>query len=105
MTAPARPSCCPIRSRLIGARSSRRPSSAVRRMRSASRWWSQVTEALSSLADSQVLVVGAGLAGVRAAEALRGYGYAGGITVIEAADEIPCARPPLSKEFLRGDWE
>jgi NADPH-dependent 2,4-dienoyl-CoA reductase/sulfur reductase-like enzyme len=49
---------------------------------------------------SSVLVVGASLAGLSTARALRSRGYAGALTII--GDEIhrPYDRPPLSKDFL-----
>jgi NADPH-dependent 2,4-dienoyl-CoA reductase/sulfur reductase-like enzyme len=49
-----------------------------------------------------VLVVGASLAGLRTAEALRAEGYEGRLTVLGAEAEQPYDRPPLSKEFLAG---
>ncbi len=53
----------------------------------------------------RVVVVGASLAGLRAVESLRGDGYGGGITVIGAEPHLPYDRPPLSKQFLVGDWD
>src|SRR4051794_24965992 len=53
----------------------------------------------------QVVIVGASLAGLRAAESLRSEGYGGDITVIGAEPHLPYDRPPLSKQFLVGDWE
>ena len=47
-----------------------------------------------------VVVVGAGLAGLRAAEALRKAGYAGGLTVAGAEPHMPYQRPPLSKDGI-----
>lgn len=52
-----------------------------------------------------VAIVGASLAGLRAAEALRQDGYDGVITVIGAEDDLPYDRPPLSKQVLAGKWE
>ena len=49
------------------------------------------------------MVVGAGLAGLRTAEALRQQGYAAHITLIGAEPHLPYSRPPLSKEVLRGE--
>ncbi len=49
-----------------------------------------------------VAVVGAGLAGLSAARALRAQGFAGQLTVIGAEQHHPYDRPPLSKEFLAG---
>jgi 3-phenylpropionate/trans-cinnamate dioxygenase ferredoxin reductase component len=47
-----------------------------------------------------VAVVGASLAGLAAARALRAQGYDGGITLIGDEPRAPYDRPPLSKEFL-----
>lgn len=49
-----------------------------------------------------VIVVGASLAGLRAAEQLRARGYAGEITLVGAEAHPPYNRPPLSKEALSG---
>jgi NADPH-dependent 2,4-dienoyl-CoA reductase/sulfur reductase-like enzyme len=51
---------------------------------------------------SSVIIVGAGLGGLRAAEALRTSGYEGPITVIGDEPYLPYNRPPLSKEALAG---
>lgn len=47
-----------------------------------------------------VLVVGASLAGLSTARALRSQGYAGRLTIIGDEVHRPYDRPPLSKEFL-----
>ena len=52
-----------------------------------------------------VVVVGASLAGLRGAEALRRAGYDGRLVLVGAEDERPYDRPPLSKEILRRDRE
>jgi NADPH-dependent 2,4-dienoyl-CoA reductase/sulfur reductase-like enzyme len=52
-----------------------------------------------------IVIVGASLAGVRAAETLRTNGFAGAITIIGAETHMPYDRPPLSKNFLAGDWD
>ncbi|CAB4368538.1 MAG: NAD(P)/FAD-dependent oxidoreductase [Actinobacteria bacterium] len=52
-----------------------------------------------------IVIVGASLAGVRAAETLRTNGFAGALTIIGAETHMPYDRPPLSKNFLAGDWE
>jgi NADPH-dependent 2,4-dienoyl-CoA reductase/sulfur reductase-like enzyme len=49
-------------------------------------------------------VVGASLAGVRTVEALRRRGHDGAIILVGAEDHLPYDRPPLSKQFLRGEW-
>lgn len=50
----------------------------------------------------QVVVVGAGVAGTRAAEALRQDGYDGALTIVGAERQAPYHRPPLSKKLLTG---
>ena len=50
----------------------------------------------------RVVIVGASLAGLRCAEALRRLGYAGRLALVGAEHRIPYDRPPLSKEVLRG---
>ncbi|WP_316247619.1 NAD(P)/FAD-dependent oxidoreductase [Nonomuraea sp. PA05] len=52
---------------------------------------------------NHVVVVGAGLAGVRTVEALRGRGFAGRITLIGQERHRPYDRPPLSKAVLKGE--
>lgn len=47
-----------------------------------------------------VVIVGASMGGLRTAEALRRFGYAGPITVIGEEPYAPYNRPPLSKEVL-----
>jgi NADPH-dependent 2,4-dienoyl-CoA reductase/sulfur reductase-like enzyme len=51
-----------------------------------------------------VVIVGASLAGMRAAAALRDDGYTGRIVVIGDETHPPYDRPPLSKQFLAGTW-
>src|ERR671913_105098 len=53
----------------------------------------------------QVVVVGASLAGLRAAETLRGAGYRGLLTLVGAERHLPYDRPPLTKKLLAGEWE
>jgi 3-phenylpropionate/trans-cinnamate dioxygenase ferredoxin reductase component len=50
---------------------------------------------------NRIVIVGAGLAGARAAEAARKEGYEGRITLLGAESERPYLRPPLSKDYLR----
>jgi NADPH-dependent 2,4-dienoyl-CoA reductase/sulfur reductase-like enzyme len=49
-----------------------------------------------------VAVVGASLAGLSAARALRGLGYDGRVVLIGDEPHRPYDRPPLSKDFLQG---
>jgi NADPH-dependent 2,4-dienoyl-CoA reductase/sulfur reductase-like enzyme len=51
----------------------------------------------------RVVVVGAGLGGLRTAEELRSLGYDGELTLVGAERHPPYSRPPLSKEVLRGE--
>jgi 3-phenylpropionate/trans-cinnamate dioxygenase ferredoxin reductase subunit len=51
----------------------------------------------------RVVIAGAGLAGLRAAEELRARGYSGGITMIGAERRPPYDRPPLTKKFMTGE--
>ena len=53
----------------------------------------------------KVVVVGASLAGLRAAETLRTGGFDCDVTVIGDEPHLPYDRPPLSKRLLSGEWE
>src|SRR4051794_41965136 len=53
--------------------------------------------------SQRVVVVGAGMAGLRTAEALRAQGYAAEIVVLGDEPHAPYNRPPLSKEALAGE--
>ncbi|MEW2506536.1 FAD-dependent oxidoreductase [Amycolatopsis sp. NPDC047767] len=59
---------------------------------------------MTRAARRHVAVVGASLAGVRTAEALRAEGFDGRITLIGAERHPPYDRPPLSKQVLSGEW-
>lgn len=50
--------------------------------------------------DDRIVIVGAGQAGARAAEALRGAGHVGSIVLIGDEPHLPYERPQLSKDFL-----
>ncbi|MFH8798189.1 NAD(P)/FAD-dependent oxidoreductase [Streptomyces sp. NPDC017936] len=52
--------------------------------------------------SATVVVAGASLAGLRAAEQLRAAGWAGPITLVGDEPHMPYNRPPLSKEVLAG---
>ena len=52
-----------------------------------------------------IVIVGASLAGTRAAETLRSSGFTGTITMVGAETQKPYDRPPLSKNYLAGDWD
>jgi 3-phenylpropionate/trans-cinnamate dioxygenase ferredoxin reductase subunit len=54
-------------------------------------------------ADEQTFViVGASLAGAKAAETLRAEGFAGRVVLVGEETELPYERPPLSKGYLLG---
>ena len=53
----------------------------------------------------KVLIVGAGLAGLRSAESLRSAGFAGEITIVGEEPYFPYNRPPLSKDALANGLE
>jgi phthalate 3,4-dioxygenase ferredoxin reductase component len=52
-----------------------------------------------------VVIVGASVAGVRTAQALRGEGHTGRIVLVGAEPDEPYDKPPLSKQFLMGTQE
>lgn len=51
----------------------------------------------------RIVIVGASLAGARAAEGAREAGFEGEILLIGDEPERPYERPPLSKDYLRGE--
>jgi 3-phenylpropionate/trans-cinnamate dioxygenase ferredoxin reductase subunit len=52
-----------------------------------------------------IVIIGAGLAGAKAAETLRDEGYDGELVLIGTEHEPPYERPPLSKDYLQGAAE
>jgi 3-phenylpropionate/trans-cinnamate dioxygenase ferredoxin reductase component len=54
-------------------------------------------------AEQTYVIVGASLAGAKAAETLRSEGFDGRLVLIGAEEERPYERPPLSKDYLRGE--
>jgi 3-phenylpropionate/trans-cinnamate dioxygenase ferredoxin reductase component len=52
---------------------------------------------------TRVVVVGAGMAGLRTSESLRKSGYDGDLVVVGEEIHLPYNRPPLSKEVLAGE--
>lgn len=52
----------------------------------------------------RVVIVGASLAGLRAAETLRANGFTGPVTLVGDEQHPPYDRPPLSKQLLSGQW-
>jgi 3-phenylpropionate/trans-cinnamate dioxygenase ferredoxin reductase component len=55
--------------------------------------------------SGRILVVGASLAGLRAAERIRKEGFGGELVVLGSETHLPYDRPPLSKELLKGEKE
>ena len=55
------------------------------------------------MAIGRHVLIGGGLAGAKTAEALRTEGFDGEIVLIGAEPELPYERPPLSKDYLRGE--
>src|SRR6202051_577412 len=53
-------------------------------------------------ASGRIVIVGASLAGLRGAEALRNAGFNGKLTIIGDEPDEPYDRPPLSKQVLKG---
>jgi NADPH-dependent 2,4-dienoyl-CoA reductase/sulfur reductase-like enzyme len=56
-------------------------------------------------AAERIVIVGGGPAGQSAASAYRDAGGAGSVTILAREDEFPYERPPLTKDFLRGESE
>ncbi len=54
------------------------------------------------MSEQTFVVVGAGLAGAKAVEALRAQGYPGRLVLVGAESHLPYERPPLSKGYLQG---
>ncbi len=54
-------------------------------------------------AEQTFVIVGASLAGAKAAQTLRHEGFDGRLVLVGAEDERPYERPPLSKDYLRGE--
>jgi 3-phenylpropionate/trans-cinnamate dioxygenase ferredoxin reductase subunit len=52
-----------------------------------------------------IVIVGASLAGLRAAQAIRAAGHDGDVVVVGAESRMPYTRPPLSKELLGGEHD
>ena len=52
-----------------------------------------------------IVIIGAGLAGLRTAEELRRAGYEGELVLVGEESRLPYDRPPLSKQFVRGETD
>ncbi|TFJ93202.1 NAD(P)/FAD-dependent oxidoreductase [Lentibacillus salicampi] len=56
-------------------------------------------------AENTMVIAGAGIAGVHAAESLRAEGYQGRVVLMDRDRQMPYDRPPLSKEWLTDDTD
>jgi 3-phenylpropionate/trans-cinnamate dioxygenase ferredoxin reductase subunit len=56
-------------------------------------------------AQQTFVIVGGGLAGAKAAQTLRDEGFDGRVVLLGEEDVPPYERPPLSKDYLRGEAE
>src|SRR5215208_7146974 len=61
-----------------------------------------MSRSMAAANDGRIVIVGASLAGLRAAEALRLEGFTGSLTLIGDEPYPPYDRPPLSKTVLSG---
>jgi 3-phenylpropionate/trans-cinnamate dioxygenase ferredoxin reductase component len=57
------------------------------------------------MSSQTFVIVGASLAGAKAAGALRERGFEGRVVLIGTESELPYERPPLTKDYLRGESE
>ena len=57
------------------------------------------------MSERTFVIVGASLAGAKAAAELRERGFDGRVVLIGSEPELPYERPPLSKDYLRGESE
>src|ERR1700704_5891910 len=55
------------------------------------------------MSEQTFIIVGASLAGAKAAEELRKHGFDGRVLLLGAEPERPYERPPLTKDYLRGE--
>jgi 3-phenylpropionate/trans-cinnamate dioxygenase ferredoxin reductase subunit len=52
------------------------------------------------MVSQQMVIVGGGQAGARAAQTLRAQGWRGGVAIVSKEEHLPYERPPLSKDVL-----
>lgn len=60
---------------------------------------------LAEVTKAGVIIIGSGPAGVAAAESFRGHNAKAPVRIFTADVDAPYARPPLSKEYLRGQTD
>jgi NADPH-dependent 2,4-dienoyl-CoA reductase/sulfur reductase-like enzyme len=56
------------------------------------------------MAETDVVIIGSSVGGVRTAKALRSKGFTGRIVLVGKEVDLPYDKPPLSKQFLAGVW-
>src|SRR3977135_4219920 len=57
------------------------------------------------MTERTFIILGASLAGAKAAEELREQGFDGKLVLVGSESERPYERPPLTKDYLRGESE
>ncbi|WP_051516054.1 NAD(P)/FAD-dependent oxidoreductase [Candidatus Blastococcus massiliensis] len=57
------------------------------------------------MSTQTVVVVGSSVGGVRTAQALRREGFAGRLVLVGEESAAPYDKPPLSKQYLAGEWQ
>jgi 3-phenylpropionate/trans-cinnamate dioxygenase ferredoxin reductase component len=57
------------------------------------------------MSEQTFIIIGASLTGAKAAEELRAQGFDGRVLLIGSEPERPYERPPLTKDYLRGESE
>ena len=57
------------------------------------------------MSERTFIIIGASLTGAKAAEELRAQGFDGRVLLIGSEPERPYERPPLTKDYLRGESE
>ncbi|GAA2301548.1 FAD-dependent oxidoreductase [Glycomyces scopariae] len=55
------------------------------------------------MSEAPIVIAGGGLAAAKAAQTLRDEGYGGDLVIVAGEPHRPYERPPLSKDYLRGD--
>src|SRR5204862_1062263 len=84
-----------------GAAGANRPDDSIPRAPTAARRLPEPDRGESVMAGQTFVIVGASLAGAKAAETLREEGFDGRVVLVGAERERPYERPPLSKDYLR----
>ena len=88
---------CPVQAIIVDSWTSRRGARRHEHVATLAERWSRDFKT-----NGRIVIVGASLAGLRAAEALRKEGFNGQLTIIGDEPHEPYDRPPLSKQVLKG---